>query len=274
MNEKNTAIITCIDGRLDENLENDFLTTLSNESDYKGHIIILDYGIKSEVKKRIAAKYNATFYEFKKTNPVFNLRYKHLPIVIKKIPKEITNIMLIDSGDIWFQKSIEPIFNLTEKRIGCVDEPIIFGEDEWINLCLANLPVADRELILSNSKGKRNKNAGMICGPRNDIYTLVKNIYEYMIFIGIEFFGLDQLFFNYEINKMNEHQFIVLNKEFNYVLVTYKDFIYKNKKIYTENDNLVTVVHNAGGNWRVFNRKFGNIKHEEEQYMCNNLRQW
>lgn len=272
--EKNTAIITYIDDLYEENLEKDFLPSLIDKGKFRGIIWVIDYGIDSEIKSSIIEKYNVCFLPYKKDRPVFSLRYQHIPEVINALPQNITHVLLVDGGDIWFQKPIAPIFEASEKKIGYVEEPDIIGKNEWISMCLSNLDSEVIYKIMSNSEGKKNKNSGMICGPRNEVYSLCKNVFEDMIDVGFEFFGLDQLFFNYEINKLSNKKTVALDMEYNYVLITNPDFIYQNQKIYTQDGRLVTVVHNAGGNWRVFNKKYNFSKKEELQYFCSELREW
>lgn len=274
LDEKNTAIVTYIDDLQAENLESDFLRTLIKEVGYKGLVYVIDYGIKSEAKRSIQNQYNVTFFERQKTQPVFSLRYKHIPDVLEALPDHITNVMLIDSGDVWFQKPIMPIFEQTENKLGCVEEPGIIGEEKWVSLCLKNLEKRYADRILSNSGGKRNKNSGMLCGPKNMVQKFIQNVYEDMVGTGIEFFGLDQLFFNYEANRLSDDELVVLDKEYNYVLINNKDFIYKNQKIYKDEEHIVTVVHNAGGIWRIFNRKYEPSNEDEEKYLCYVVREW
>lgn len=273
LDEKNTAIVTCVDDIQAANLEGDFLRTLK-EVGYKGFVYVIGYDINSEMKRRLEDQYNVTFFCYEKTQPVFSLRYKHIPDILDALPGHISNVMLIDCGDVWFQKPIMPIFEQTENKLGCVEEPFFFDKSEWVSLCLNNLKKSHVDRIMSNSRGKRNKNAGMICGPKNMVQKIIQNVYMDMIDTGIEFFGLDQLFFNYEANRLSDDDLILLDKEYNYVLINNIDFIYKNQKIYKDEEHIVTVVHNAGGAWRIFNRKYGALNKEEEEYLCDISRKW
>lgn len=274
LNESSTAIITYIDENYDENLLEDFLSTLKSEALYKGKIVIIDYGMSKKIKEKISEAYDVNIYEFEKTMPVFSLRYKHIPDVIKDLPAEITNVMLIDGGDVWFQKPISPIFELTKERIGCVEESIIYGKNEWTLECVNNLDEKITAKVMGYINERHVKNSGMVCGPRNEILYLTRKIYNDMKESGIEFFGIDQIFFNYELNRLKNNQVIILDNEFNYVLVTNKNkFVIDNGKIYDNNLRLLTVVHNAGGAWKVLDRDY-NKTIEENQYIAGNVRKF
>lgn len=271
--EKNTAVITYIDENYEENLEKDFLYTLRNIALYKGKIVVIDYGMSKVIKNRIIKEYNVDIYSYKKDMAVFSLRNKHIPDVISKLNPIITNVMVIDGGDIWFQKSISSIFEATKNKIGCVEESIVFGKNEWIAKCLSILNDDIRSEILKYTNGQHVKNSGMVCGPRNCVSNILQKVYLKMLDCGIEYFGIDQLLFNYECCKLRKDKIIILNKEYNYVLVTNKgEYLIKDDKIYDKDLKLVTVVHNAGGKWRMINKTYGNKMIDDEQYSLNNIR--
>lgn len=272
MNDVNTAVITCIDENYEENLEFDFLETLRNVALYQGEIIVIDYGMSDTRKKRIQVKYNVKVYSFKKTMSVFALRNRDIPIVIGKLSENISNVMIIDSGDIWFQKPITPIFDNTKAKVGCVEETIFFGQHEWTMEGLANLNENLSSSILDVTNGKPIMNAGMVCGPKIIVNNLIKSIYDHILSAGMEFFGIDQLFFNYELYKMNTN-IVKLNHEFNFVIITHKNEFYEiNGKIFDKDMNQVTVAHNAGGVDRIINKQYKNVLLDESQYKVKNVR--
>ena len=274
INEKNTAIITCIDNNYERNLADDFLESLRNIALYNGKVIVVDYGINKEYKNRIKENYDVEIYEYEKVMPVFVLRYRHIPEIIRGLPDNITNILIIDGGDVWFQKSIMPIFELTKEKIGCVEESIAFNknnrENKWASMPIDILSDSIYNKIKEYINEKTVKNAGMVCGPKNQILNVFVNIYEDIKESGIECFGLSQLFFNYEFNKLNEEQKVLLESKYNYVLVTNKDkYKIKDNKFYDESNTLITVVHNAGGKWRVIKERNESKNDVDEQYSKN-----
>lgn len=272
IDENNCAVITSIDENFEENIEKDFLETLRKIAFYKGKIIIIDYGMSYDTKERIKLEYNVDIYTFEKTMPVFVLRNRDIPKVIDSLPQTVTNIMVIDGGDVWFQRPITPIFEKTKDKLGCVAEPEIFGQSKWLTQCLNSLSNSDSKKILEVTNGKCLKNAGMICGPRNLMIEITDAIFIDTVKTGIEFFGIDQLFFNYEFSKI-KNKTVILEDEFNYVIVTHKDeFSLQNGQVFDKNLKQVTVVHNAGGNWRILKRPYGKIFEDEPQYYPDIIR--
>lgn len=256
MKSNNLAIITCIDSNFIDNLKNDFLRSLVEAANFDGHIYIMEFGINEEIKREIQKSYNVIFVSYTGKNMIFIDRYKYIVELIDTMPKNITHIMYIDGGDVWFQKDISPIFKYCKHNIGCVEESIMFDSNQWCKDCIANLPKPYIEKVNGYLKNQYVKNSGLVCGPRNSISLLCKKIYNDIKDCGVDFFGVDQIFFNYEINKA-EDTIVKLDKEYNYVLVTIADgFIFKSNKIYNSENKLVTIVHNAGGNYRVLNRTF------------------
>lgn len=273
MDDKNIAVITYIDKNFEGNLERDFLYTLRRIALFKGKICVLNYGISDSVKKRIVRDYQVEIYDFEKTMAVFSLRYQHLPEVIDHLGEDITNVMIIDGGDIWFQKPIAQIFEETKDKIGCVEELPVFGQDDWTNKCLFNLGQASIDQILEVANGRHVKNSGMVCGPKQEVKNLLKKIYIDIMDSGIEYFGIDQIYFNYEWCQLEKDKAIILNPDYNFVLVTHKeDFYIKDMVAYYNNHQLITVVHNAGGNWRLIKKQYGNEAVDREQYVIENVR--
>lgn len=274
IDEKTTAVITYVDGNYEENLENDFIYTLRERASYQGKIIVVDYGVEAEVRERISKKFDVDFHVCKKDMSVCALRYRDIPEIIDSLDESITNILVIDGGDVWFQKSIHELFEITKQRIGCVEEKMIFGEDEWVEKCMKNLDIKDRNRILSLAMGRHVKNSGMVCGPRHEVSKLIRNVCNDIYESGIEYFGIDQLFFNYEFLKIEDEEGVILDIDYNFVLITNKEAYYvEEDDVYCKKNNkLITVVHNAGGAWRMLKRPFQNKHTDVEQYILENVK--
>lgn len=272
IDEKNTTVITYIDNNFEENLEKDFLYTLREVALYKGQIIVLDYGMSTKKKDMISEKYNVKIHTFEKNMPVFTLRNRDIPTVIEGLRDEITNVMVIDGGDVWFQKPITQIFKITKDKMGFITEPIDLKVQEWVSECLNNM-LDINPTIDFNIKEDNLKNSGMICGPKKDILEITRAVYTDTIDAGKEFFGIDQLFFNYEINKIDKSKIVCLDDEFNYVIIAHKnEFTIKHGKVFDKDLNLVTVVHNNGGVSRVINRPHTKKISDESIYISTNIR--
>ncbi|MDD5901674.1 MAG: hypothetical protein PUC73_12365 [Lachnospiraceae bacterium] len=273
MNEKNTAIITCIDQNYEENLEFDFLETLFNKAKYSGKVIVLDYGMSEVVSERIRKKFPVLIYRLKKELAVFAIRFKHIPQVLRTLDEEIKQVLVIDGGDVWFQQSLWPMFELTENKIGVITEDRIVGEDDWTDRGMNNLSVEMRDQVMHELKGRRVINAGVVCGDREKMEVLYRKVYNDILACGIEYFGVDQLFLNCEWYKLEETEKTFLDNQYNYVVISHdkEEYSIKDDIIYTKNGDMITVVHNAGGNWRVIERPFKNKYVNEQQYYIENI---
>lgn len=273
INEENTAVITYIDANYQENLEYDFLPSLRKIARYRGRIIIIDYGIDSDRAIRLKEKYGVEIRRYAKDISMFSIRYRHIAEIAESLDENITTILITDSGDIWYQDSISRIFELSENAISCVQEDRVIGEDEWTGKCINNIPAKYKTEFLHVTGESRVKNSGVICGNRNIIIPMFKRIYMDIINCGVEFFGIDQLYFNYEWRRLNNVKKVILDEIFNYVLVSHKDeyVISENDEVISVQKGRVTVVHNAGGNWRALKRPFANQSENYEQYVIENV---
>lgn len=271
-NEKNTAVITYVDNNYEMNLLNDFLCTLRNVANYKGKVVVLDYGINTEVRRNIENEYGVDVISFEKEYPVFSIRNKHIPLVINELPENILSVMVIDGGDIWFQSPIKDIFEITYSSIGYVEETIKFGNNEWTEKCLDALEEKERKRVLEKVGGTFVKNSGMVCGPRKLVAELLNNIYVDMCNSGREFFGVDQIYFNYELCDKFQSKSMLISDIYNYVLVTHQnEYAYIEGKFYKKTGESISIVHNAGGKWRVFSKDYNKENIDEEQYSLNRI---
>ncbi|MBO4616088.1 MAG: hypothetical protein J5717_01940 [Lachnospiraceae bacterium] len=268
----NTAVITYIDENYMENLKIDFLGSLSEKAHYSGKVIVIDYSDSDELVEEDFPKLDIEVVRCKKILPVYTQRYWDIWKVISKLPDTITQILVVDGGDVWFQKSIDGIFEHTINRIGCVEEIQVIGDDEWTDKCVANLTDTTRMALLKKCSGTHVKNSGLLCGPRNLVFSLIKKVYDDIVNEGINFFGIDQLFVNYRFTDIPEEEKCILPMSYNFVLVTNKNgFKIENDIVTTIDGETVTVVHNAGGAWRVLQRPFKNKHMNQEQYFVENV---
>lgn len=270
----NTAIITCIDQNYEENLEYDFLETLYHKVHFAGEVIVLDYGMSAEVVERIKKKFPVTIHCCEKELSVFTIRFKHLPGIISSLDEKIKQVMVVDGGDVWFQSTIDPLFEVTKDKIGVVAEDRIVGKDEWTDDIIHNLQNEMEEEVLRVLRGKPVLNAGMICGDRKKITDIYKKVYEDIWKCGMDYFGVDQLFFNYEWYQLLDSERVNLDYKYNYVVISHNEDEYEIKDgvLYDKNGEVIVIVHNAGGNWRILSRPFSNRFNDSEQYFVSNIK--
>ena len=267
IDERKTAIITYIDENYMENLERDFLYTLFNRAKYQGKVIVLNYGMDHTGIEELEKRYNVSLVKCEKIMPVFSNRYIDIPKAIDSLDESITQVALMDGGDIWFQDSITDIFEKTINGIGCVEEERIIGEDDFTEYCLNKLNAVEKSRLDKVLGGRCVKNSGVICGPRDMVKETVLDVAQNMLNHGTEFFGIDQLYFNFNWYQLDGDNRVRLDELYNYVLVSNQGkYKIMGEDVYTDNNVLVKVVHNAGANWRMLNRPFKNAHVNEEQY--------
>lgn len=273
INEKNTAIITYVDRNNEENFENDFLKSLFSVAQYSGNIIVLDYGLSADLKKRVKATYPVRIVSCKLETDIFVDRYKDIAVVIEELENSISTIITMDSGDIWFQSSLDMFFDIGDDEIGTVIEKRIWDKDEWALKCINNLSDKDRSCVLEKISGTYVRNSGVIIGGKEVMKTLALNVYRDILKCGYSFFGIDQIYVNYEITRLNEEKRRSLSELLNYVLVSNpSDFYIADGTVYRKNGERIVVVHNAGGNWRLLKRPFANQWSNPDQYIIENVR--
>lgn len=267
VDEKETAIITYVDKNNEENMKEDFLKSLFEIARYEGYVFILDYGMSGDTGKEIEKKYPVKIFKRVKQIDIFVDRYKDISEVIDLLPKSVTIIATMDGGDIWFQKGIDEMFDNTGESIKTVVENRIWDEDEWSLKCIDSLDMSDKRRVLDVLSKTSVRNSGVIVGNRELMRNVLKEVYKDIVYCGYSFFGIDQIFVNYEIAKLNSERRRALEDRFNYVLVSNKgDFELKDNIVFKKNGELIVVVHNAGGNWRVLDRPFSNKWSNPEQY--------
>lgn len=252
----NTAIITCMDSNFEDNLLRDFLFTLRGAAGYEDMVIVLDYGMSDEALKAAEKEYNAIIHKCRRDRKIlFSLRNRDLAAYIKSLPSHITHVMAIDGGDVWFQAPIMEAFELCSNRLGYIESDVRTDRHKWTLKILGIMDNDIAQRLLESFKGTRLKNAGMICGPKDLVVYIAEGIYAMAEESKKDFFGLDQLFFNYIVNSMEPDVKITLPKKLNYLLIDNKDdFIIKDGMVYDVEGHLISIVHNAGGLGRVLKK--------------------
>lgn len=266
------AIITYADNKYEENLEMDFLRTLFKVSKYDGYVYILNYGISSKVKERILENYPVRIVDCIPSESIFTSRYRDICDLMDDLPQNVDYVITMDSGDIWFQDSIKSLDVSGEFFLSLSEENRIWGEDEWTNKCLNNLDDEKKKSILEKIAGKTVKNSGVIVADKITMKKLANSVYEDICEYGYEFFGIDQIFVNYEVSKLFESNYQILSDVYNYVVISNQGkYISQNDVLYKVTGEKIVVVHNAGGNWRIIQRDFVNKFVDEQQYVIENI---
>jgi hypothetical protein len=243
----NTAVISYIGDEVKENFENDFLETLRKNAQYRGAIYLIYYGSDRKFIERIKRKYQVNIFYAKNKFRVSNQRNIDIARLLKKISGNITHVLCIDGGDVWFQDKIDDIFELTEEKYGFAEENC--RADQMFNLGCIN-QIKDkkyREMFLKEAEKYLLANSGMIAGPKEKVRIITKKIGDITEKINQDFFALDQAIFNYVART--EKNYIILPSKYNYTLKSnVNSFEVKNKLLYDiKTKELISVVHNIGG---------------------------
>ena len=249
--EKNTAIITYLDKHFQTNLVYDFLPTLKEH--YTGTIVVIDYGMDKKYVT-MAEGMGAIVIKFKPNGKIESHRNREILQVIYELPPHISHMMTIDAGDVWFQEQFSTVWNMVEDSIGFVEEDESCDDivmTNWIN----KLGDEDVKRLL---KGTTLKGSGMMCGPRELMFKFLLRLNNYIELQIQDYFGLDQVAFNYMVMKCSEEMnFTILPSTYDYVLISRnrtEGFYLIDGLIYDKKKKLVKIVHNAGGGHRLFPR--------------------
>ena len=125
MKDKN-ILITYIDQNYQENLEYDFLSTLRNVAHYRGPVVVLDYGMDADRCNRIRDTYNVQIIPCSKDISLFSIRYLHIANILKSLGRDYDTVLVTDCGDVWYQDSIDIIFNQAAGGHNIIQKPHIF----------------------------------------------------------------------------------------------------------------------------------------------------
>ncbi len=249
-----TAVITYIDDSLLENFLCDFLPTLRNSANYSGKIFVLYYGKQKETAEIAGKKFDAEFILKEKKMKVSNQRNQDIVDLLGEMPVEITNVMCVDGGDIWFQDPIEKIFKHTKTGFGFVEEDE--KADQGFNQeCIKK--IKDRHIrknFLNVARSFKTANSGMIAGEKNKVKEVLQKVADLTEAVSQDFFALDQAVFNYVIRTSGGS--CVLPQRFNFTLATKQNqFEVQEGIFYDQKGQKICVVHNCGG---YFGRFFRN----------------
>ncbi|MFA6888867.1 MAG: glycosyl transferase family 8 [Candidatus Woesearchaeota archaeon] len=250
------AIITCTDNNFVEFVSEHWLKSLKENVDLTNiDIIILSYNLsKNNILK---LEKHAKVIPCINNGHIAVIRYRDLATFLKN--NIYDQIMFVDGGDILFQENISEIFqeNKQSYRAVCEDlePPFTMYVNKWFNK-------EDANKIKHFLKGKKMINGGMLVASHEMFRNLCQKCNS---MIKEKCFGPDQLAVNYIIHNSN---FKELPAKYNFVLTTAKHpFKIKKGKFYLHENELIPIVHNAGG--KSFFRPVKNFGYGEK---CNKFR--
>ncbi len=175
--------------------------------------------------------------------------------------------VLIDGGDIFFQRDFSPIFGVKGHKVfaaQCVSRGLFY---EWF---LPNcFPLSTAIELYSIVSRKPAYSAGVLVGQRKALITMLAGMNAYLK--NVHHYGADQIVMNYIGHKQD--LLADLPQTFNFSSLTgWEQFTIKQGKVYDSRNQLVTVVHNAG---RIpLMRVFGTMGHQQKNAGLNYAGLW
>lgn len=241
------AIITYCDKNYEWELYNDFIPSLFDVG-FKGKLYVIDYGLINQ--KKID---NVEYIKSEPNMSVEQQRNRDIVNLLLNIKEDV--IMTIDAGDVWFQENFDEVFEICKDKLGYVEELYDMHPDghRWFMQKL--LSMKDKKYYELLKDYKDMAGSGMLCGNRIEMAKFLNDVYGETALCDEDFFGVDQIMFNYMLRQYKGKK-ISLPQTYDYVLITHqKEADYIDGKVYDKNGKLVKIAHNAGGNYRLINRK-------------------
>jgi hypothetical protein len=235
--KKKFIVMTASDSKYGDFLVNEWLKSLKDNIDLsRVDIAVIDYGL-NENQKDILLKNNVILVAGKRDGHVVNIRFRDMAYFLKL--HKYNQILCCDSGDIIFQKSIMPLFNMHRDSFRVVFENM---RSNFLGYLLEQNPFDAKlkEDLVKTLRGKKIINGGFILAPYNKFLRLCKNM---NLIKNKNLYGPDQAILNATLYKEG---FVNLPNEYNYVIMNNSGLRVING-IFYHNNKKITVVHNAGG---------------------------
>ena len=200
---------------------NTYLPSLRKRGEYKGDILIVDYeGISNSFSLKNISNIEGQNILYRKIKPLYSClasdRMRAFYECLKDLYQNYDVIMCTDGNDIEYFMSIQPLLDIAKDIFCYVIETPAHLVRNWIRF--SGFPDAD--IVWKSMKDKPMINAGMIAGPSDKIFEVLKFMTEQMKSNSKDNgFGADQLLLNALIYYYNFPSLSV-GYEWNYVLLT------------------------------------------------------
>jgi hypothetical protein len=236
---KKFVIISASDSNYGGFLINHWLKSLMDNVDLTlVDIAILDYGLNLEQIKKLKEN-KVKIIPCVRDGHVVNIRYRDMLKFLKNNKYE--QILLCDGGDIIFQRDITPFFYKNKKAFKVTFENL---KSNFVDYLFARHPFYQEfeEDIYKTLKDKKMINGGFIIGPYEKFNKLCGNMSK--LIKNKNLYGPDQVILNYTLYKTG---FVELDSSLNYVINNNTGFKVRNGVFLDKNNQIIFVVHNAGG---------------------------
>jgi hypothetical protein len=187
------------------------------------------------------------------------LRWQYMAQFLE-IEKDIDLFVITDCGDAFFQDNIF-YNNPLKDGVGVVEEDHR-ADLGWSLARIHELPSSLHRSTIDAVRGHFMVNAGIVYGYRNDFIDFCNKVHCLINTPGTQlFFGLDQAHVNYLTRTMDNIH--ILPRTYNFIAQCMPYYIKDDIVYEQENNQIVKLVHNAGGRPipRIFNGRNINKSH-------------
>jgi hypothetical protein len=235
---KKNVIITACDKKYGEFLIHDWLPSLTKTTNVSTiDIIVIDYGLTYQQRQLLQKSHVILKSGSSCTQHIVIKRYVDAYQILKNTT--YNQVMLIDCGDIIFQKDISPLFTSHSDRIRVgYDADVLLYE----LMLPSSIPEDIKKQIRKTLIHKPQLNAGVVIAPKSLFLQLISDM-NAILSISSQF-GMDQVALNYILYTQS---FELLPNTYNFLInPNLGKFFIKNGNFYHENGELISIVHNTG----------------------------
>jgi hypothetical protein len=213
-----------------------FKSLVANVNLENTDVIVLDYGI-STASTDFLREQAVMVHSFPKEGVVPTVRFLDTLKILRQTSYD--QVLTCDGGDLVFQKDISGLFNQDKDSVRVVCEGIPQPTGLYL---IGSMRRKDAQLIKQATKKKRIINSGFMLAPRAKFITLLE---ETQTLIKRNWWGVEQPIFNYLLYRDG---FTELPCTYNFTLGNPRaDYVITDSKFYSEDGELISVVHNTGG---------------------------
>ena len=201
-------------------------------------VVVLDYGLSEEQQQRISGA-GIGIRSCEHDGHITNIRYRDLSVLLNEQPYD--QVLLVDGGDIIFQRDIRHLFGQSPERMRAVCDQRKYSLHDVLPI-LSDFQPEERQAISRFLHDRPQINGGFVLGPAQGFLRLWEEFRERTH--SLSQFAADQVLINYSLHREG---FEELPSCYNFVLVAARSpFFVQQGQFFDEHESLIPVVHNAG----------------------------
>jgi hypothetical protein len=202
-------------------------------------VVVLDYGLSVEQKSRAG---EVKFIKCKRDGNVTSLRYRDLLKFLNENKHD--QVLMVDGGDIIFQKDISHLFEENKAKWRGVEEDTSLKFDHIYQFKIKDKAL--RKKVIATIESKRFINGGFILASADNFVEFCK---FYLTEVkDLSSYGVDQALITY---FMLTHPSVILDRTYNFMIISNfntEGYKVKGYTFYKNSGELIHVVHNPGKN--------------------------